>query len=241
MDQNLEKKAAAPDQHPNAKDELRFLPLPEVEKKLGSSPDGLTQAEAQKRLVQYGPNEIVEKKTNPFLKFLTYFWGPIPWMIEAAVILSGVVRHWPDFFIIFVLLLSNAVVGFWEEHQAGNAIAALKKKLASTAKVKRDGKWTDPPAREVVKGDVIRLRLGDIVPADARLLTGDPVQVDQSALTGESLPAERKPGEAVYSGSIMRQGEIEALVYATGTNTYFGKTAQLVEEAHTVSHFQRAV
>ena len=162
-------------------------------------------------------------------------------MIEAAVILSGVVRHWPDFFIILVLLLSNAVVGFWEEHQAGNAIAALRKRLASTAKVKRDGKWTDPPAREVVKGDVIRLRLGDIVPADARLLAGDPVQVDQSALTGESLPAERKPGDAVYSGSIMRQGEIEALVYATGTNTYFGKTAQLVEEAVTVSHFQRAV
>ena len=162
-------------------------------------------------------------------------------MIEAAVILSAVVRHWPDFFIIFVLLLSNAVVGFWEEHQAGNAIAALKKKLASTAKVKRDGKWTDPPAREVVKGDVIRLRLGDIVPADARLLAGDPVQVDQSALTGESLPAERKPGDAVFSGSIMRQGEIDALVYATGTNTYFGKTAQLVEEAVTVSHFQRAV
>jgi H+-transporting ATPase len=215
--------------------------MPEAEKRLGSSPDGLSQAEATKRLAQDGPNEIAEKKDNPLLKFLTYFWGPIPWMIEAAVVLSGVVRHWLDFFIIFALLLSNAVVGFWEEHQAGNAIAALKKKLASTAKVKRDGKWTDPPARELVKGDVIRLRLGDIVPADARLLAGDPVQVDQSALTGESLPAERKPGDAVFSGSIIRQGEIDALVYATGTNTYFGKTAQLVEQAVTVSHFQRAV
>jgi H+-transporting ATPase len=157
------------------------------------------------------------------------------------VILSGVVRHWPDFFIILLLLVSNAVVGFWEESQAGNAIAALKAKLAIKAKVKRDGKWTDPAAREVVPGDVIRLRLGDIVPADARLLAGDPVEVDQSALTGESLPAERKPGEAVFSGSIMRRGEIEAMVYATGADTYFGKTAQLVEEAHTVSHFQRAV
>ena len=215
--------------------------MPEVEKKLGSSPDGLSQAEAQKRLTQYGPNEIEEKKTNPFLKFLTYFWGPIPWMIEVAVILSGVVRHWPDFFIILLLLLSNAVVGFWEERQAGNAIAALKAKLAIKAKVKRDGKWTDPAAREVVPGDVIRVRLGDIVPADARLLAGDPVEVDQSALTGESLPAERKPGEAVFSGSIIRRGEIEAMVYATGANTYFGKTAQLVQEAHTVSHFQRAV
>ena len=215
--------------------------MPEVEKKLGSSPDGLTQAEAQKRLTQYGPNEIEEKKTNAFLKFLSYFWGPIPWMIEVAVILSGVVRHWPDFFIILVLLLSNAVVGFWEERQAGNAIAALKAKLAIKAKVKRDGKWVNPAARELVPGDVIRLRLGDIVPADARLLDGDPVEVDQSALTGESLPATRKPGEAVFSGSIIRRGEIGALVYATGANTYFGKTAQLVQEAHTASHFQKAV
>jgi H+-transporting ATPase len=228
-------------EEPASKDDLKTLPMPELQAKLGWSPDGLSQAEARKRLAQYGPNEIEEKKTNPFLKFLTYFWGPIPWMIEVAVILSGVVRHWPDFFIILLLLLSNAIVGFWEERQAGNAIAALKAKLAVKAKVKRDGKWTDPAAREVVPGDVIRLRLGDIVPADARLLAGGPVEVDQSALTGESLPAERKPGEAVFSGSIMRRGEIEALVYATGTRTYLGKTAQLVQEAHTVSHFQRAV
>jgi H+-transporting ATPase len=151
------------------------------------------------------------------------------------------VRHWLDFFIILLLLVSNAVVGFWEEHQAGNAIAALKAKLAIKAKVKRDGKWATPAARELVPGDVIRVRLGDIVPADARLLEGDPVEVDQSALTGESLPAERKSGDAVFSGSIIRQGEIGALVYATGANTYFGKTAQLVQEAHTVSHFQQAV
>ena len=139
------------------------------------------------------------------------------------------------------MLVSNAVVGFWEEHQAGNAIAALKAKLAIKAKVKRDGKWATPAARDLVPGDVIRLRLGDIVPADARLLEGDPVEVDQSALTGESLPVTRKSGEAVFSGSIIRQGEIDAMVYATGANTYFGKTAQLVQEAHTVSHFQRAV
>ncbi len=230
-----------PGSKPDAKDDLKSLPMSEVEKKLGSSPDGLHQAEAQKRLTQYGPNEIEEKKTNPFLKFLTYFWGPIPWMIEAAVILSAVARHWPDFGIILLLLLANAVVGFWEEHQAGNAIAALKAKLAIKARVKRDGKWTTPEARELVPGDVIRVRLGDIVPADARLLEGDPVEVDQSALTGESLPATRKSGEAVFSGSIIRQGEIGALVYATGSNTYFGKTAQLVQEAHTVSHFQKAV
>jgi len=110
-------------------------------------------------------------------------------MIEGAVILSGVVRHWPDFFIILVLLFSNAVVGFWEEHRAGNAIAALKAKLAIKAKVKRDGKWNTPAADEFVPGDVIRVRLGDIVPADARLLASDPVEVDLSALTGDSWPS----------------------------------------------------
>ena len=226
---------------PDAQDDLKTLPLAEVEKKLGSSPDGLSQVEAQKRLAQYGPNEIQEKKTNEFLKFLSYFWGPIPWMIEAAVILSAVARHWPDFGIILLLLLANAAVGFWEEHQAGNAIAALKATLAIKTRVKRDGKWINPASRELVPGDVIRVRLGDIVPADARLLDGDPIEVDQSALTGESLPATRKPGEAIYSGSIVRQGEIGALVYATGANTFFGKTAELVQGATTVSHFQRAV
>jgi len=233
--------ANKPDVSPNEKEDLKSIPMQELQAKLGSSPEGLTQEEAQKRLTQYGPNEIEEKKTNQFLKFLSYFWGPIPWMIEAAVILSAVARHWPDFGIILVLLLANSVVGFWEERQAGNAIEALKAKLAVKARVKRDGKWVTPPARELVPGDVIRLRLGDIVPADARLLDGDPVDVDQSALTGESLPANRKPGDAVFSGSIIRQGEIGAMVYGTGVNTYFGKTAQLVQEAHTVSHFQKAV
>ena len=230
-----------PGSKPDPKEDLKSLPLPEVEKKLESSPEGLTQAEAQKRLTQYGPNELIEEKTNLFLKFLSYFWGPIPWMIEAAVILSAVAQHWPDFAIILLLLLANAVVGFWEEHQAGNAIAALKAKLAIKAQVKRDGKWTSPAARELVPGDVIHLRLGDIVPADARLLAGDSVEVDQSALTGESLPVERKLGDTLFSGSIIRTGEIDALVYATGQNTYFGKTAQLVQGAQTASHFQRAV
>ncbi len=232
---------AKPGSKPEAKDDLKSLPLADVEKRLSSSPNGLTQAEAQKRLTQYGTNEIEEKETNLFLKFLGYFWGPIPWMIEIAVILSGVVGHWPDFFIIALLLVTNAVVGFWEEHSAGNAIAALKAKLATKARVKRDGKWIAQPARELVPGDVIQLRLGDIVPADARLLDGDPMSVDQSALTGESLPATRNPGDAVFSGSIVRRGQSSALVYTTGTNTYFGKTAKLVGEAHTVSHFQKAV
>ncbi len=224
-----------------AKGDLKTLPLPEVEKKLGSSPDGLSQVEATKRLAQYGPNEIEEKKTNPLLKFLKYFWGPIPWMIEVAVILSAVVQHWPDFFIILVLLFANATIGFWEERQAGNAIDALKARLAIKARVKRDGKWITPAAKDLVPGDLIRLRLGDIVPADARLLDGDEISVDQSALTGESLPASKNFGDAIFSGSIIRRGEISALVYATGGKTYFGKTAELVQSAVTVSHFQKAV
>jgi H+-transporting ATPase len=232
---------AKPGAKGSAKDDLRSLPLAEVEKRLGFSAGGLSQEEAKKRLIQYGPNELEEKKANQFLKLLTYFWGPIPWMIEAAVILSAVLEHWPDFSIILVLLLANAGVGFWEERQAGKAIEALKAQLAIKARVKRDGKWITPPARELVPGDVIRLRMGDIVPADARLLEGDPVEVDQSALTGESLPATRKTGEALFSASIIRQGESGALVYATGTNTYFGKTAELVQDAETISHFQKAV
>ena len=140
-----------------------------------------------------------------------------------------------------MLLLANAIIGFWEEREAGNAIDALKARLAIKARVKRDGKWVTPPAKDLVPGDAIRLRLGDIVPADARLLDGDEISVDQSALTGESLPATRKSGDAVFSGSIIRRGEIDALVYATGGKTYFGKTAELVETAVTVSHFQKAV
>jgi H+-transporting ATPase len=217
------------------------LPVAELLPRLATSPDGISQAEAQRRLDQYGYNELPEKKANPVLKFLSYFWGPIPGMIIVAAILSAVLRHWPDFGVILALLVMNAVVGFREEHQAGNAIAALKEKLAVQANVRRDGKWSTILARELVPGDIIRLRIGNIIPADAKLLDGDLVQVDQSALTGESLPVEHKPGDAVYSGSILKQGEIDAVVYATGKGTYYGKTAELVESAETRSHLQRAV
>jgi H+-transporting ATPase len=222
-------------------EDLSKLPLDELRQRLGSSSEGLSTAQARERLTQYGYNELPEEKTNPLLKFLAYFWGPIPWMIEAAIVLSALVRHWADFYIILTLLVANAVVGFWEEYQAAGAIAALKAQLALRARVRRGGSWSTCPARELVPGDRLRLRLGDIIPADARLLEGDPIEVDQSALTGESLPVSRKVGDAVYSGSIVRQGEIDALVYGTGRNTYFGKTAGLVEAAYTVSHFQRAV
>jgi H+-transporting ATPase len=215
--------------------------LDEMKHRLGFSETGLTKAEVEKRLGEYGYNEIPEHKQNPVFKFLSYFWGPIPWMIEAAIVLSAIVRHWAELAIIAVLLAVNAVIGFWEEYQAGNTIQALKAKLALRARVKREGTWTNLAARELVPGDLIRVRLGDIIPADARLLEGDPIQVDQSALTGESLPVQAGTGDTVYSGSVVKQGEAEVLVHATGSSTYFGKTATLVEEAHTVSHFQRTV
>jgi H+-transporting ATPase len=220
---------------------LKDLPVAELMEHLDTSIDGLTGEKAQRRLEKYGYNEIEEKKQNPLLKFLSYFWGPIPVMIMIAAVLSGILRHWPDVGVIMVLLIMNAVVGFREEHQAGSAIAALKKELALKARVKRNGEWASIPARELVPGDIIRLRIGEIIPADARLLEGDPVQVDQSALTGESLPVEHKSGDAVFSGSVLKQGEIEAMVYATGKSTYYGKTAELVASAETRSHLQRAV
>jgi len=220
---------------------LSKLSLEELQKQLKTSTQGLSTKEASDRLLRDGENQLPEETISPIMQFLSHFWGPIAWMIEAAAILSALVGDWVDFGIILLLLIGNGVVGFWEEFQAGNAIAALKAKLALKAKVKRDNKWGAIPAKDLVAGDLIRLRLGDIVPADVRFLSGDPAQVDQSALTGESLPVEHKIGDVLYSGSIVKQGEIDSIVYATGARTYIGKTAHLVESAHTVSHFQQAV
>lgn len=202
---------------------------------------GLTDAQAADRLAADGANELVEAKANPVLKFLHYFWGPIPWMIEIAAVLSLVVQHWADFGIIVALLVVNALVGFWEEYHAENTIEALKDKLATNAKVRRGGKWKTIPSRELVRGDRIRVRLGDIVPADAQLLEPATLEIDQAALTGESLPVTRGGGEQIYSGSIVRHGEADALVQATGPRTFFGKTAGLAQQSDTISHFQKAV
>jgi H+-transporting ATPase len=215
--------------------------LTKVFEKLGTSPKGLSASEAKKRREEYGFNTIAEKKVNPLLKLLGYFWGPIPWMIEVAAALSMIVRHWADFFIIIALLAFNALVGFWQEYQAGNAVEALKKKLALNSRALRDGKWQQINAKELVPGDIIRLRLGDVIPADAMLFDGEYLSVDQSALTGESLPVNKTTGDSAFSGSIAKQGEMLGLVTATGNDTYFGKTAKLVASAKPVSHFQKAV
>ena len=203
--------------------------------------EGLSSQEAVKRLEKYGPNKIEEKKISTVSKILQYFWGPIPAMIEAAAIISAVIQHWTDFAIIFTLLIINAVVGFWQERKAGNAIELLKQKLALRAKVLRDSKWIEVAARELVPGDIVRLRLGNIVPADARLIEGSYLLTDESALTGESLPVEKHQSDLLYASSIVRQGEVNAVVTTTGMNTYFGKTTKLVGEAERRSHFQKAI
>ncbi|NIA29704.1 MAG: plasma-membrane proton-efflux P-type ATPase [Actinobacteria bacterium] len=221
--------------------EIKKLSVKDLFKKFSSSENGLSDSSVKERIEEYGYNEISEKKVSPLMKFLSYFWGPIPWMIEVAAILSAIIHHWEDFWVIFVLLLLNAVVGFWQEHKADSAIELLKQKLALKAKVLRDGKWLEIPARELVPGDVVRVRLGDIVPADIKLVDGAYLSVDESALTGESLPVEKHVSDVGYAGSIIRQGEMNALVVATAMNTFFGKTARLVAEAKTQSHFQKAV
>ena len=222
-------------------EQAKSLKVEEVFAQLSTSEKGLSESEAKERLETYGYNEIIEKKENPILKFLRNFWGPIPWMIEIAIILSAIIGHWADFWIILILLVVNGVVRFWEENKADNAIELLKQKLAVKARVLRDGKWKNIPARELVPGDVIRVRLGDIVPADIKLSKGDYLQVDEAALTGESLPVEKRLSDIGYSGSIVKQGEMDGVVTSTGSKTYFGKTTELVEKAKTRSHFQKAV
>jgi H+-transporting ATPase len=229
------------DQNSLTTDEAKKADIDELLKKLSANQKGLSSSEAKKRLEQYGPNEIQEKKANPLKKFLGYFWGPIPWMIEAAVIMSAVIQRWPDFGIILALLMVNAIVGFWQEHKAGNAIELLKRRLAIKARVLRDGKWQEMAAGELVPGDIARLRLGDIIPADVKLIDGDYLLTDESALTGESLPVEKHLSDVGYASSIVKQGEMNALVVNTGTRTFFGKTTTLVEEAKTPSHFQQAI
>ncbi|MGL6227355.1 MAG: plasma-membrane proton-efflux P-type ATPase [Thermoguttaceae bacterium] len=217
------------------------IPLNEVYAQLSTTDQGLSTTEAAQRLTQCGKNALEEKKQSALMQFLEMFWGPIPWMIEAAAILSIIAGDVRDFIVITALLLFNALIGFWEEHKAGNALAALKKGLALKAKALRDGKWIQINADTLVPGDVILLKLGDVIPADVKLISGEYLSADQSALTGESLPVSKKIGDVAYSGSIVKQGEMNAIVTATGVYSFFGKTAKLVGSAGNVSHFQQTV
>ncbi|KAI5647488.1 hypothetical protein M9H77_33493 [Catharanthus roseus] len=228
--------------------DLENIPLEEVFDHLKCTREGLSSDEVQKRLELFGYNKLEEKNESKLLKFLGFMWNPLSWVMEAAAIMAIALANGGgkgpdvyDFVGILLLLIINSTISFIEENNAGNAAAALMARLAPKAKVLRDGKWSEEDAAVLVPGDVISIKLGDIIPADARLLEGDPLKIDQSALTGESLPVTKNPGDGVYSGSTCKQGEIEAVVIATGVHTFFGKAAHLVENTTHVGHFQQVL
>ncbi len=205
---------------------------------------GLSEKEVREQLKKYGYNEIKEKQESWYHRLFRRFWGPIPWMIEIAALLSAIAKRWEDFIVIMIMLLVNAFVDFYQESKALSAIAVLKKKLAAKATVLRDAKWEEVDAKELIPKDIIKISIGDIVPADCLLLGGgDFLQVDQSALTGESLPVHKKQGDTLYANAIIKQGDMIAKVTSTALNTYFGKTVGLVAKAaqEEKSHFQKMV
>ncbi|XP_074584981.1 plasma membrane ATPase-like [Curcuma longa] len=228
--------------------DLESIPVAEVFAQLKCDEKGLTSAEGEQRLQIFGPNKLEEKEESKLLKFLGFMWNPLSWVMEMAAIMAialanggGEAPDWQDFVGIVVLLFINSTISFIEENNAGNAAAALMAGLAPKTKVLRDGCWSEQEAAILVPGDIISIKLGDIVPADARLLEGDPLKIDQSALTGESLPVTKNPGDEVFSGSTCKQGEIEAVVIATGVHTFFGKAAHLVDSTNNVGHFQKVL
>ncbi|KAK4265495.1 hypothetical protein QN277_026543 [Acacia crassicarpa] len=228
--------------------DLERIPVDEVFEQLKCTREGLSSEEGANRLQIFGPNKLEEKKESKFLKFLGFMWNPLSWVMEAAAVMAialangdGRPPDWEDFVGIICLLVINSTISFIEENNAGNAAAALMASLAPKTKVLRDGKWNEEEAAILVPGDIISVKLGDIIPADARLLEGDPLKIDQSALTGESLPVTKNPGDEIFSGSTCKQGEIEAVVIATGVHTFFGKAAHLVDSTNQVGHFQKVL
>ncbi len=201
---------------------------------------GLTSVDAASRLERDGPNEVAEKKSHPLLRLAQKFWGLSAWMLELIAVLSFVLGKTADFWVALSLLLVNAALSFLQEQRASSAVTALRRQLQVTARVLRDGLWRSMAARDLVPGDVIRVRTGDFVPADVQIIDGQ-LQIDQSALTGESRELSRTADEALYSGSIVRQGEATAVVTNTGARTYFGRTTQLVESAHPKIHIEEVI
>ena len=202
--------------------------------------EGLSTAEASSRLQEVGPNTLPEEKPRPWLSFLKKFWGPVPWMLEISLGLELFIGRYTQALIIGLLLVFNAAISFFQENNAQNALKILQQKLAIRARVLRDQQWQTLPADQLVPGDVIRLRIGDLIPADLHLLEGS-LSVDQSALTGESLPVEAGPQDTIYAGGVIQRGEATGEVTATGTHTMYGKTAELVHIAKTTSHLEATI
>lgn len=210
--------------------EYKTISAEEILHDLETSEEGLASKAASDRLQRFGYNEIHEVKWNPILEFLKRYWGPMPWLLEIAIALTLVLGHYTESIIIFALLTINAVIGYMQSENSHNAVEMLKKRLEINAKVFRDKEWTLLNAREIVPGDIIALKLGDLVPADAYLLSGE-LSVDQSSLTGESMPVDAAPSDIIYSGSVVKRGEAKCVAINTGSNTYFGKTVELVKIA----------
>ncbi|KAL7180597.1 hypothetical protein ACSBR1_043732 [Camellia fascicularis] len=248
MAEDLDKPLLDPENFNRDGVDLERLPLDEVFDQLKTSRAGLSSEDAEVRLQIFGQNKLEEKPENKFLKFLSFMWNPLSWVMEAAAIMAialanggGEGPDWQDFVGIICLLIINSTISFIEENNAGNAAAALMARLAPKTKVLRDGRWQEQDAAVLVPGDIISIKLGDIIPADARLLEGDPLKIDQSALTGESLPVTKRTSDEVFSGSTCKQGEIEAVVIATGVHSFFGKAAHLVDSTESIGHFQKVL
>ncbi len=221
--------------------DLASASVPDALAALRVNPEtGLTHADVDARLKEHGCNEVVERKEHPLVRFLGKFWGISAWMLELIMVLSAVLRKFSDLAVVGALLVINAVLSFTQERRAAGVVAALRKRLQVNARVLREANWQVIPARDLVPGDIVRVRPGDIIPADVKLLTGA-LSVDQSALTGESKDVDKKPGEVLSSGSVVRQGEGNGVVMLTGAKTYFGRTTQLVQEARPKLHIEAVV
>ena len=210
-------------------------------RKLSSNKNGLSEKEAEERLKTYGYNEITSKKVNPIKKLLLKFWGPIPLMLFIVIIMSAFLGRYTDAYIVIGLLLFNGAASFFEEFKADNTLELLKNKLSVNVNVQRDNEWKKLPSKFLVPGDIIRVRMGDIIPADCLIIEGDYLSVDQSMLTGESLPVDKNKGSTLFSSSTVREGEATALVLKTGKNTSFGKTADLVRIAGGKMHLENDI
>ncbi|RVW52092.1 ATPase 10, plasma membrane-type [Vitis vinifera] len=255
MAEDLDKPLLDPENFNREGIDLERIPLEEVFEQLRTSRGGLSSEDAEARLIIFGPNKLEEKPENKFLKFLSFMWNPLSWVMEAAAVMAIVLANgggegpdWQDFVGILCLLIINSTISFIEENNAGNAAAALMARLAPKTKVLRDGHWQEQDAAILVPGDIISIKLGDIIPADARLLEGDPLKIDQAnifdklnSLTGESLPVTKRTGDEVFSGSTCKHGEIEAVVIATGVHSFFGKAAHLVDSTEVIGHFQKVL